>query len=636
MNEMNKKTASQKEANKENNLIDKSVSDPIDEAKPASPFVDEGSGCKSFTKVNGDKFLITELGVEFVSSGCSNDKTVKVCGPLEVVSRYRDRDNKGWGRIVSWRDFDNKSHTESFSEADLAINSQDVLTALADGGLAIYQSISRGVPNRIIDFIKSYPSAALVSQRSTKSYGWFNEGEVFVLPNKIIGDNNGEQVIFDGVPDHAPKYSTKGSLKDWQENVASVAQYSSRIAFFICLAFAAPLARLVNEQSGGFHLVGDSSLGKSSALRAMCSVFASAASGGDSGEMATWRTTDNALEAVCQSHSDLPLICDELKQAEEKKLANIIYMIGNERGKGRMNGRTMTCKSTASWKLLLASSGEATVETLAKRVGLTVDNGVNVRLANISVTNESGYGIFDSWPQGDSKFVTEKLREDTESRYYGTAGIEFLTQLVKTIREEGLEKLKTNLNEGLALIEKDLISSSEKDRMVGRVCRRFALVALAGELAIEYGVLPWKRGAAKAAAKRCFDIWREDFKTVADRETEMVEHVKSFHLPNRERFDTANKYGTNSLDEMRLKDRLGVILLDGDGEVVQVYYIEGEFKKEVLEKHGFPVKPSLKLLSSLGLLDVTEKGRCTKKLSKKSANGVPAGRYIVVNISRED
>ena len=634
MSESSKKMASMNEAKSDDYLLTESVSDPIDDAKPVSLFDDEGNGVMSFKKVNGDKFLITPFGVDFLPSGISADKTVKVCAPIEVIARYRDKDGDGWGRVIRWLDDDKTPHYLRASEGDLATNYQEVFNALNNGGLTVYQFVSRGAPSRVIDFIKSYPAEALPLQRSTQSFGWFKDGEVFVLPNAIIGDHRGEQVIFDGESTHAPKYSTKGTLKEWQENVASVARYSARISFFICMAFAAPLLRLVNEQSGGFHLVGGSSLGKSSALRAMCSVFGSASSSGDAGEMATWRTTDNALEAVCQAHSDLPLICDELKQAEERKLANIIYMIGNEMGKRRMSGKTLTCKPTASWKLLLASSGEATIEELAKRVGLTVDNGVNVRLANITVDKESGYGIFDVWPNGDPKEVTEKLRADTESRYYGTAGIEFLERLLASIRENGLEAFKENLTQGLSIIQAELMPKTETDEMVGRVCRRFALVALAGEVAIAYGVLPWEIGAAKASAKRCFDIWRKDFKTIADQEAEMLEHVKTYHEPNRERFDVAKQ--ATPLEETRLPNRLGVLALNDDDEVIAVYYIVRAFHDEVLKKYGYAVKSGMEVLAKSGVLDINEKSRHTKKLPKHSLNGVPAGRYVVVKMPNED
>ena len=42
---------------------------------------------------------------------------------------------------------------------------------------------------------------------------------------------------------------------------------------------------------------------------------------------------------------------------------------------------------------------------------------------------------------------------------------------------------------------------------VQRVARRFLLCAAAGEMAAEWGLLPWRKGEALQAVKTCFDAW---------------------------------------------------------------------------------------------------------------------------------
>ena len=44
-------------------------------------------------------------------------------------------------------------------------------------------------------------------------------------------------------------------------------------------------------------------------------------------------------------------------------------------------------------------------------------------------------------------------------------------------------------------------------RQVLRVCDKFALAAAAGELAREFGIVPWGEGEALDAAVRCFNDW---------------------------------------------------------------------------------------------------------------------------------
>ncbi len=57
-------------------------------------------------------------------------------------------------------------------------------------------------------------------------------------------------------------------------------------------------------ESGGFHLRGDSSSGKTTALRQAASV-----NGGPS-YMQRWRTTDKRPEAIAAQHCDAMLILD--------------------------------------------------------------------------------------------------------------------------------------------------------------------------------------------------------------------------------------------------------------------------------------------------------------------------------------
>lgn len=48
---------------------------------------------------------------------------------------------------------------------------------------------------------------------------------------------------------------------------------------------------------------------------------------------------------------------------------------------------------------------------------------------------------------------------------------------------------------------------ADASSQVERVARRFALCAAAGEMAAEWGLLPWAKGGALQAVKACFDAW---------------------------------------------------------------------------------------------------------------------------------
>src|SRR6202000_667134 len=115
------------------------------------------------------------------------------------------------------------------------------------------------------------------------------------------------------------------------------------------------------QDSGGLHLMGNSTVGKTTALRAAASVF------GGRDYMRSWRATSNAMESTAAQHSDALLILDEIGQVEPQGGGDIVYMIGNGAGKGRAT-RTATAKPVLTWRLLFLSSGEKTLSAIMGEV----------------------------------------------------------------------------------------------------------------------------------------------------------------------------------------------------------------------------------------------------------------------------
>jgi putative DNA primase/helicase len=104
-------------------------------------------------------------------------------------------------------------------------------------------------------------------------------------------------------------------------------------------------------QSGGFHLAGNSSSGKTTCLQVAASIF------GSPRYLKTWRTTDNALEGVAFKRNDALLILDEISEMSSKA-GNVAYMFADGEGKDRMD-KNCDLKETFRWRMLFLSSGEA-------------------------------------------------------------------------------------------------------------------------------------------------------------------------------------------------------------------------------------------------------------------------------------
>ena len=122
--------------------------------------------------------------------------------------------------------------------------------------------------------------------------GW-RDGS-FVLPHRTIGKAGQEPVSFQA-RQGGTYHAEKGTLSEWQREVASQAADHHRLVFALSLALTGPLLEPLGIEGGGFHVFGPSSCGKTTLLLLAGSVWGG---GGELGFAITWRNTDNALEGA--------------------------------------------------------------------------------------------------------------------------------------------------------------------------------------------------------------------------------------------------------------------------------------------------------------------------------------------------
>jgi putative DNA primase/helicase len=214
----------------------------------------------------------------------------------------------------------------------------------------------------------------------------------------------------------------------------------------------------------------------------------------------SWRATDNALEPTAQQYSDALLILDELAQADPKTVGNVVYMLGNEAGKGRAT-QNATAKRIATWRLLFISDGEIPLSILMAEAGKTTKGGHDVRMAHINADVGKGFGVYETVHGFDGGAALSDHLVEASHKYYGTAGLAFIEWAVS--QSTGLRALMVKeLSDKLQEICPKGVTGA-----VSRVAKRFALVALAGEMATHTGITGWAAGEATKAAIDCFNDW---------------------------------------------------------------------------------------------------------------------------------
>lgn len=328
--------------------------------------------------------------------------------------------------------------------------------------------------------------------------GWYEKKFVFAGEPVRLGDR---VLSFEPVHlDHARNFGHGGTLTGWKLGVAKYARYSTRLTFSISVGLTAPLLCYTDVESGCFHLTGDSGVGKTTCLLAATSVGGRAVRN----DLFTWDITKTGLEELAAAHNHMLLGLDEIQRASDtagraKELRDAIFRIAG--GTGRIRSAIYGAKvgaRTISWRLLLLSTGETSLNEVARIDSLERLKGELVRAIDLPAQVHNQHGIFESLPPGYMQSL--KLVEEVEAecqRNYGVAQREF----VKRVAEDA-ETIRLDI----ATLMQKFIEGARvpKDRWEYRFAKRFALAYAAAILAIKYDVVPWDAKMVARAIKSCY------------------------------------------------------------------------------------------------------------------------------------
>lgn len=527
----------------------------------------------------GGRFELSKEGVHYFGKDKEgNDRPPQwICSPLEISAKTRDEKSDQWGRLLKWRDDDGKPHQWAMPLALLESDGTEVRGELTKQGLHIASSPSaRGL---LSAYIKVWP----VESRAccVGKLGW--HGSVYVTPTGVIG-NTSELVVFQNGHALDPALSALGDRFTWRNTVASLAVGNSRLVFALSVAFAGALAEIAGEDSGGFHLRGASSSGKSTALNLAASVW-----GKPANFIRLWRATTNGLEGLAGLHNDNVLILDEIGQVDPSAAGDAAYLLANGKGKARAS-RNGQAKPAAQWRVLFLSAGEESLSGIAERAGKKTSAGQEIRLADIEADAGAGMGIFEQLHGFESPSALARALKERTAKVHGMAGLKWLCYLTDR-RDELLRSLSTQVDE----LSRQL-APKDASGQVQRVARRFALVALAGELATQGDITGWLEGAALNAAKKCFAAWLDGFGGTGNREERAImDHVLGFiETHGASRFEDLQ-----ATDDQRIINRVGFFRTGANGDR-EFLILPKTFRKEICQ--SFDEKTVKNALLKNGLL----------------------------------
>ncbi len=568
-----------------------------------------------------DAFSVSDEGVFFHGFGRNGEPLAPLwlCSRLDVAALTRDQDGQGWGYLLQFADPLGVAKQWAMPSRMLAGEGGEYRASLLNMGLRIATSPS--ARNRLTEYIQTRRPAEFAS--CTDRIGWHptESGAAYVLPKMTIGDD-AERIVFQSDRAMENTFRVRKDAAAWRDRIGALCAGNSRLVFAASCAFAGPLLRAAGMESGGFHLRGDSSSGKTTALRVAASV-----NGGPS-YMQRWRTTDNALEAIAAQHCDALLILDELAQVDGKVAGECAYMLANEQSKARAT-QGGAPRARLSWRLLFLSAGELGLADHMAEGMKRARTGQELRMADIPADAGAGMGAFECihGHASPAAFAAHLGRE--VCAVYGAPGLAFIEWACA--HWEGLAR---RLRDGVRVLVDQWVPAHASGQ-VQRVASRFALVAMAGELATEAGLTGWDGTEPAEAARACFDAWVAARGGMGNGEvTAMLRQVRRFLESHGEgRFTwwhraaddhnakTLQRAGyrrminadgepikTNGDHAIEYGERMPAVLADGVS--VEFFIFPETFRAEVCQ--GFTPEAVARVLAEHECL-VAEKGRSTIK-----------------------
>jgi uncharacterized protein (DUF927 family) len=386
----------------------------------------------------------------------------------------------------------------------------DLRKELAAGGVRIAPSSrARAL---LIAYLQTAPAARRA--RCVDRLGWHND--TYLTTEGGYGPER-DALVYQSESTLFIDTGARGDVESWKQSIARLAAGNSRLVFAVSTALAAPLLELAGMESGGFHLVGHSSTGKSTALRAAASVW-----GEPARYVRTWRATGNGLEGIASQHNDRLLVLDELHQCDPREAGEIVYMLGNGQGKARAC-RTGAARRAASWRVLYLSSGEQSLDDRLCDAGKRSTAGQEVRLPSVPADAGRGMGIVEELHECKTSLALVHALDEAGAGSHGVVGRFWLLELASSRAE-----LRDALPAGLDSYVRSITSGLEVGGQAARVARRFALIGLAGDLATVRGLTGWREDEALQAARRCYQDWLQSF-GAGDKERErLLAQVRGF------------------------------------------------------------------------------------------------------------
>ncbi len=451
-----------------------------DKARPATKPSADDLKPRIEAKGNDLVYIVPKMDKD---SGEIHETQNWLCTAIELIGRGKDEDGSHF-RMIRWKE--NGTSVERVDAFPLEIvGEREGWARMRRGGLSVTTS------NTLRAHLGNYMQLSGDDRvwRVVSRSGW--QHGAYVLPNAEVVGNPADPVFFNGRSASANAYRISGSTAEWREHVGALAQGNVCMMLGVACSLSAPLLDLVEADSFGVHLFGNSGTGKTTIGMVANSVW------GHPEELKlSWYSTALGLANEAAAHNDGLMSLDEIGQSTKPKdVATSAYALFNGVGKiqGAKDGGN---REAMRWRVLALSTGEKDLETFLHEAGEKVHAGHLVRLLNVPIQPITNlHGLSDSRAHADAI-------QQAAKRCYGAVGREWVHYLTDH-KDDVIHTIKTATAAWQARLPE------KASAQVCRVASRFAILEAA--LVCSSHLTGWTSDESKEAVQRCFNEWVELF-----------------------------------------------------------------------------------------------------------------------------
>jgi putative DNA primase/helicase len=359
----------------------------------------------------------------------------------------------------------------------------EILDELMDNGFNVPSA------HRDEKLLCSYLRTATATGQYTIVYrtGWINRRCYLRPDGEFVGQPAPHFIYRPANSSSLSPKSNGGSLKEWIEQVARPACHSKLLMVFISVSFGTLLLKRLKLESFMLHTFSKrSSVGKTLTELAALSVHCEA----DRELLHHWDFTKANREELATEHCDRVLVFDETGHliGDSNHAAATVQETAFKiaAGVGRLRSAVWTGDhKTCTWRTIGISSGEKAIVQIVDEANRQRLQGDKVRLLDIpACSDKAPYGVFDSLPEGmtSSRRLAKRMQRAC-ARHFGHPAREFVNRMVAT------HGLTMRCRQGMRTFYQ--MATVSKKPWERRFAERFALAYAAGQLAIEWQILPW-------------------------------------------------------------------------------------------------------------------------------------------------